>query len=85
MFQAIHYTEFVLIHGVSILLVMQMMGYICISFLPALLPMALLFSVLMTYGRLSQDSFARDLFGNFDFTIFSTNQFQHRSLGKSPI
>jgi lipopolysaccharide export system permease protein len=56
MFQAIHYTEFVLIHGVSILLVMQMMGYICISFLPALLPMALLFSVLMTYGRLSQDS-----------------------------
>jgi lipopolysaccharide export system permease protein len=56
MFQAIHYTEFVLIHGVSLLVVMQMMGFICISFLPALLPMALLFSVLMTYGRLSQDS-----------------------------
>ncbi len=56
MFQAIHYTEFVLIHDVSLFVVLQMMGYICISFLPALLPMALLFSVLMTYGRLSQDS-----------------------------
>ena len=56
MFQAIHYTEFVLIHGVSLFVVLKMMGYICISFLPALLPMALLFSVLMTYGRLSQDS-----------------------------
>ncbi len=56
MFQAIHYTEFVLIHGVSIFVVLQMMSYICISFLPALLPMALLFSVLITYGRLSQDS-----------------------------
>jgi lipopolysaccharide export system permease protein len=56
MFQAIHYTEFVLIHGVSLLTVIQMLGFICISFLPALLPMSLLFSVLMTYGRLSQDS-----------------------------
>lgn len=56
MFQAIHYTEFVLIHGVGLAVVGQMLGLICISFLPALLPMALLFSVLMTYGRLSQDS-----------------------------
>lgn len=56
MFQAIHYTEFVLIHGVSLTTVLEMLGFICISFLPALLPMALLFSVLMTYGRLSADS-----------------------------
>ena len=56
MFQTIHYTEFVLIHGVSIFTVAQMLGFICISILPALFPMALLFSVLMTYGRLSADS-----------------------------
>jgi len=56
MFQAIHYTEFVLIHGVSLLTVAQMLGFICISFLPALFPIALLFSILMTYGRLSSDS-----------------------------
>jgi lipopolysaccharide export system permease protein len=56
MIQAIHFTEFVLIHGVSIFVVTKMLTYICISFLPALLPMAMLFAVLMTYGRLSQDS-----------------------------
>lgn len=56
MFQAIHYTEFVLIHGVGVWTVVQMLSYICIGFLPALFPMSLLFSVLMTYGRLSQDS-----------------------------
>jgi lipopolysaccharide export system permease protein len=33
-----------------------MMMYIIISFLPALLPMSLLFAVMLTYGRLSQDS-----------------------------
>jgi lipopolysaccharide export system permease protein len=31
-------------------------GYMSISFLPMLLPMSLLFAVLMTYNRLSQDS-----------------------------
>ena len=56
MVQAIHFTEFVLIHGVSLRVVGEMLGYVCIAFLPALLPMALLFSVLMTYGRLSADS-----------------------------
>jgi lipopolysaccharide export system permease protein len=56
MVQAIHFTEFVLIHGVSITVVGQMLAYVCIAFLPALLPMALLFAVLMTYGRLSADS-----------------------------
>ncbi len=56
MFQVIHYTEFVLVHGVNLFTVLQMMGYICISFLPTLFPMALLFSTLIAYGRLSQDS-----------------------------
>lgn len=56
MTQALRLTDFVLIHGVSLMLVLKMMGYMAISFLPALLPMALLFSVIMTYNRFSQDS-----------------------------
>ncbi len=56
MFQAIRYTEFVLIHGVAVQVIFHLMGYLAISFLPALFPMGLLFSVLLTYGRLSQDS-----------------------------
>jgi lipopolysaccharide export system permease protein len=56
MTQALRLTDFVLIHGVSIGVVFKMMGYMAISFLPALLPMALLFSVIMTYNRFSQDS-----------------------------
>jgi lipopolysaccharide export system permease protein len=56
MAQALRYTEFVLIHGVGLEVVAQIMGYLSISFLPALLPMSLLFAILMTYGRLSQDS-----------------------------
>ncbi len=56
MAQALRYTEFVLIHGVGLGVVGQIVMYLSISFLPALLPMSLLFAVLMTYGRLSQDS-----------------------------
>ena len=56
MAQALRLTEFVLGHGISLLTVAQIMGYLSISFLPVILPMSLLFSVLMTYGRLSQDS-----------------------------
>lgn len=56
LFQALRLTEFVLVHGVSLGTLAEMIGYMAISFLPALLPMALLFAVLMTYGRLSQDS-----------------------------
>lgn len=56
MAQAIRYTEFVLIHGVALHVILELMMYIILSFLPALLPMSLLFAVLMTYGRLSQDS-----------------------------
>ncbi len=56
MAQALRYTEFVLIHGVGLGVVGQIVLYLSISFLPALLPMSLLFAVLMTYGRLSQDS-----------------------------
>ncbi|PWU22318.1 MAG: LPS export ABC transporter permease LptF [Bdellovibrio sp.] len=56
MAQALRLTEFVLVHGISVLTILEIVGYLSISFLPAILPMSLLFSVLLTYGRLSQDS-----------------------------
>lgn len=56
MFQALRLTEFVLVHGVSYQTLLKIMLYLSISFLPAILPMSLLFSVLLTYGRLSSDS-----------------------------
>lgn len=56
MFQALRLTEFVLIHGVRIKVILQLMMYLSVSFLPVILPMSLLFSVLLTYNRLSNDS-----------------------------
>lgn len=56
MFQALRLTEFVLVHGIRWTLMLKIMGYMSISFLPMLFPMSLLFAVLMTYNRLSQDS-----------------------------
>lgn len=56
MFQVLRLTEFALVHGVDLKTIAEIIGYICISMLPALFPMSLLFAVLLTYGRLSGDS-----------------------------
>lgn len=56
LFQALRLTEFVLVHGVSLNTIGEIMGFLSISFLPALFPMALLFSIILTYSRLSLDS-----------------------------
>lgn len=56
MFQVLRLTEFALVHGVAMTVIAEIIGYVIISLLPVLFPMALLFSVLLTYGRLSQDS-----------------------------
>ncbi len=56
MFQALRLTEFVLVHGVGLKTVAEIMLFLSVSFLPVILPMSLLFSVLLTYGRLSNDS-----------------------------
>lgn len=56
MFQALRLTEFVLVHGVSLKTVGEIMLFLSVSFLPVILPMSLLFSVLLTYNRLSNDS-----------------------------
>lgn len=56
MAQVLRYTEFVLVHGVGVEIIGNIVLYLSISFLPALLPMSLLFAVITTYARLSQDS-----------------------------
>ncbi len=56
MFQALRLTEFVLVHGVGLQTLGQIMLFLMVSFLPVILPMSLLFSVLLTYARLSNDS-----------------------------
>ncbi len=56
MFQLLRLTEFILIHGGSLKAVGQIMLYLSLSFLPILLPMSLLFSILLTYSRLNSDS-----------------------------
>lgn len=56
MFQVLRLTEFALVHGVEWQTLSEIIMYICISMLPILFPMSLLFAILLTYGRLSQDS-----------------------------
>lgn len=56
MFQALRLTEFVLIHGVDYRVILKIAGYLTISFLPAILPMSLLFAIINCYGRLSSDA-----------------------------
>ncbi len=56
MFQVLRLTELALRHGVGLTTIAQIIGFVVIALLPVLFPMALLFSILLTYGRLSQDS-----------------------------
>ena len=45
-----------LVHGIKLSTILNIMGYMSISMLPLILPMSLLFAILMTYNRLSQES-----------------------------
>src|ERR1017187_2009210 len=56
MSQVLRLSDFIIIHGGSFKVVMQLVTYMTISFLPACLPISLLFSVLLTYGKMSSDS-----------------------------
>ncbi len=56
MFQVLRLTEFVLVHGVGAKTILEIMLFLSVSFLPVILPMSLLFSILLTYSRLSNDS-----------------------------
>lgn len=56
MLQALRLTELLLIHDGDFTTILRIMLYLSVSFLPVILPMSLLFSVLLSYGRLSGDS-----------------------------
>jgi lipopolysaccharide export system permease protein len=56
MFQGLKFAEFALIHGIGGRTLLEILFYMTISLLPAILPMSLLFSVVLTFGRLSGDS-----------------------------
>src|SRR5687767_13645494 len=56
MFRFLRLTETILVHNVGLETVAELMINLTIGFLPIVLPMSLLFSVLLTYARLSADS-----------------------------
>src|SRR6266576_1035444 len=56
MFQMLRLSEFIIARGMPVYLVLEMVVFMTISFLPACIPISLLFSILLTYGRLSSDS-----------------------------
>lgn len=56
LFQILRLSEFVINKGVPFTLILQMISYLSISFLPACIPISLLFSILLTLGRMSSDS-----------------------------
>lgn len=54
--QGLRITEIILAQGLTQNQILTIIMSLCLSFLPIILPMSLLFSILLTYGRLSQDS-----------------------------
>ena len=56
MFQSFKLSEYVIVYGASLTTVLELFIYFCLSSMPIILPTGLLFSILLVYGRLSQDS-----------------------------
>ncbi len=56
MFQAIRLSDFLVVHDVAIDIIFRIMGYLIMSFLPVVVPIAFLLAVLIGFGRLSTDS-----------------------------
>jgi len=56
MIQSFKLSEYVIVHGAKFETISQLVFYVMLGYIPILLPIALLFAVLMTYGRLSGDS-----------------------------
>lgn len=55
-FQALRLTELILIRGIGFLTLLELIFYLTLSLLPAILPMSVLFAILFTYSRLTADS-----------------------------
>jgi lipopolysaccharide export system permease protein len=56
MFQVIKLAEFLVVHNVAIGLILELMGFLALSFLPIVIPISFLLAVLVGFGRLSADS-----------------------------
>ncbi len=56
LFQVLKLTEELLKHDVGIRTLVHLLSYMSISFLPAILPMSLIFAIVLSYNRLSADS-----------------------------
>jgi lipopolysaccharide export system permease protein len=56
MFQVLRLSDFIITRGLPLSVVAHFVVYVTISFLPICFPISLLFSILLTYGRLSSDS-----------------------------
>lgn len=56
MFQGVRFAEFTLVHGLGFKTLAEILFFMSISLLPGILPMSLLFSVILTFGRLTGDS-----------------------------
>ncbi len=55
-FQALRLTELILVRGIDFLTLLELIFYLTLSLLPAILPMSVLFAILFTYSRLTADS-----------------------------
>lgn len=56
MFQSFKLSEYIIVQGADFDTTVKILLYMTLQYLPILIPIALLFSVLLTYGRLSGDS-----------------------------
>ena len=56
LFQVLKLTDTLLQHDVSFRTLVHLLSYMSISFLPAILPMSLIFAIVLSYNRLSGDS-----------------------------
>ena len=56
MFQALRLMDFFIIHGAPAIIILKMAFFMAISFLPIVLPLAFLISVLVGFSRFSSDS-----------------------------
>lgn len=56
MIQSFKLSEYIIVHGAPMATMAKLVFYMTLGYLPILFPIALLFAVLMVYGRLSADS-----------------------------
>lgn len=56
MFQVVRLADFFVIHNVSGFSILSLMGYLSLTFVPVIIPIAFLLAVLLGFGRLSADA-----------------------------